>query len=126
MGSAARPAITRRPMNVAAKDKMYMEAHRVLKPGRIFAVYDVLQAKAAKSCTRSLGHATLRSDSEYRFTRISRIHKGLRGCRPRWPRAMPGLAPIPTAGRRGPHRSAFPSPSDAASRSPTPPVEARL
>lgn len=32
-------------MNVAAKDKMYAEAHRVLKPGGIFAVYDVLQGE---------------------------------------------------------------------------------
>jgi ubiquinone/menaquinone biosynthesis C-methylase UbiE len=30
-------------MNIAAKDKMYMEAHRVVKPGGIFAVYDILQ-----------------------------------------------------------------------------------
>ena len=35
---------------------------------------------------------------------------------------MPGLVPIPPAGRKGPRRSAFPSRSDAASRSPTPPV----
>jgi ubiquinone/menaquinone biosynthesis C-methylase UbiE len=32
-------------MNIAAKDKMYMEAHRVVKPGGIFAVYDVLQTR---------------------------------------------------------------------------------
>jgi len=32
-------------MNIAAKDKMYTEARRVLKPGGIFAVYDVLQGK---------------------------------------------------------------------------------
>lgn len=30
-------------MNVAAKDRLYAEAHRVLKPGGRFAVYDVLQ-----------------------------------------------------------------------------------
>ncbi len=30
-------------MNIAAKDKMYAQARRVLKPGGIFAVYDVLQ-----------------------------------------------------------------------------------
>src|SRR5215471_13916581 len=35
-------------MNVAAKDKMYMEAHRVLKPGGIFAVYDVLQGEGGE------------------------------------------------------------------------------
>jgi ubiquinone/menaquinone biosynthesis C-methylase UbiE len=32
-------------MNIAAKDKMYAEARRVLKPGAIFAVYDVLQGE---------------------------------------------------------------------------------
>ena len=32
-------------MNIAAKDKMYQEARRVLKPGGIFAVYDVLQGE---------------------------------------------------------------------------------
>lgn len=32
-------------MNIAAKDKMYMEARRVLKPGGVFAVYDVLQGE---------------------------------------------------------------------------------
>ncbi len=32
-------------MNIAAKDKMYMEARRVVKPGGIFAVYDVLQGE---------------------------------------------------------------------------------
>ncbi len=30
-------------MNIARKDKMYEEARRVLKPGGIFAVYDILQ-----------------------------------------------------------------------------------
>jgi ubiquinone/menaquinone biosynthesis C-methylase UbiE len=32
-------------MNIAAKDKMYLEARRVLKPGGVFAVYDVLQGE---------------------------------------------------------------------------------
>lgn len=32
-------------MNIAAKDKVYAEARRVLKPGGIFAVYDVLQGE---------------------------------------------------------------------------------
>jgi len=32
-------------MNIPAKDKMYAEARRVLKPGGIFAVYDVLQGE---------------------------------------------------------------------------------
>ena len=32
-------------MNIAAKDKFYAEARRVLKPGGIFAVYDVLQGE---------------------------------------------------------------------------------
>ncbi len=32
-------------MNIAAKDKLYAEAHRVLKPSGIFAVYDVLQGE---------------------------------------------------------------------------------
>jgi hypothetical protein len=35
-------------MNIAAKDKMYMEAHRVVKPGDIFAVYDVLQGEGGE------------------------------------------------------------------------------
>ena len=35
-------------MNIGAKDKMYMEAHRVIKPNGIFAVYDVLQGEVAK------------------------------------------------------------------------------
>jgi ubiquinone/menaquinone biosynthesis C-methylase UbiE len=32
-------------MNIAAKDRMYAEARRVLKPGAVFAVYDVLQGE---------------------------------------------------------------------------------
>src|SRR5262249_25466785 len=32
-------------MNIAGKDKMYLEARRVLKPGGVFAVYDVLQGE---------------------------------------------------------------------------------
>jgi ubiquinone/menaquinone biosynthesis C-methylase UbiE len=32
-------------MNIAAKDKMYAEARRVLKPGSRFTVYDVLQGE---------------------------------------------------------------------------------
>lgn len=32
-------------MNIAAKDKMYAEARRVLKPGARFAAYDVLQGE---------------------------------------------------------------------------------
>jgi ubiquinone/menaquinone biosynthesis C-methylase UbiE len=32
-------------MNIAAKDKMYAEARRVLKPGGVFAVYDALQGE---------------------------------------------------------------------------------
>src|SRR5262245_13985012 len=32
-------------MNIAAKDKMYAEARRMLKPGGRFAVYDVLQGE---------------------------------------------------------------------------------
>jgi ubiquinone/menaquinone biosynthesis C-methylase UbiE len=35
-------------MNIAAKDKVYMEAHRVVKPGGIFAVYDVLQGEGGE------------------------------------------------------------------------------
>ncbi len=35
-------------MNIAAKDKMYMEARRVLKPSGIFAVYDVLQGEGGE------------------------------------------------------------------------------
>jgi len=35
-------------MNIAAKDKMYSEAHRVVKPGGIFAVYDVLQGEGGE------------------------------------------------------------------------------
>jgi ubiquinone/menaquinone biosynthesis C-methylase UbiE len=35
-------------MNIAAKDKMYMEARRVLRPGGIFAVYDVLQGEGGE------------------------------------------------------------------------------
>ncbi len=32
-------------MNIAAKDAMYAGAHRALKPGGIFAVYDILQGE---------------------------------------------------------------------------------
>jgi ubiquinone/menaquinone biosynthesis C-methylase UbiE len=35
-------------MNIAAKDKMYSEARTVLKPGGIFAVYDVLQGEGGE------------------------------------------------------------------------------
>lgn len=35
-------------MNIAAKHDMYAEAHRVLKPGGVFAVYDVLQGEGGE------------------------------------------------------------------------------
>lgn len=35
-------------MNIAAKDRMYAEARRVLKPGARFAVYDVLQGEGGE------------------------------------------------------------------------------
>lgn len=35
-------------MNIAAKDKMYAEARRVLKPGGRFGVYDVLQGEGGE------------------------------------------------------------------------------
>ena len=35
-------------MNIAAKDRMYLEARRVLKPGGVFAVYDVLQGEGGE------------------------------------------------------------------------------
>src|SRR5262249_47362385 len=35
-------------MNIAAKDKMYLEARRVLKPRGVFAVYDVLQGEGGE------------------------------------------------------------------------------
>jgi len=35
-------------MNIAAKDKMYLEARRVLKPSGVFAVYDVLQGEGGE------------------------------------------------------------------------------
>jgi len=35
-------------MNIVAKDKMYTEAHRVLKPDGVFAVYDVLQGEGGE------------------------------------------------------------------------------
>ena len=35
-------------MNIANKDKMYAEALRVIKPGGIFAVYDVLQGEGGE------------------------------------------------------------------------------
>jgi len=35
-------------MNIAAKDRMYMEARRVLRPGGVFAVYDVLQGEGGE------------------------------------------------------------------------------
>ncbi len=35
-------------MNIPAKDKMYEQARRVLKPGGIFAVYDVLQGEGGE------------------------------------------------------------------------------
>jgi ubiquinone/menaquinone biosynthesis C-methylase UbiE len=35
-------------MNIAAKDKLYAEARRVVKPGGIFAVYDVLQGEGGE------------------------------------------------------------------------------
>jgi len=66
------------------------------------------------------------SRSKRPVTRMAETRKGLRGSAPGWRCASPGLAPIPPAGRRGPHRSASPSLSDAASRSPTPSVRGRL
>jgi ubiquinone/menaquinone biosynthesis C-methylase UbiE len=35
-------------INLAAKDRMYMEARRVVKPGGIFAVYDILQGEGGE------------------------------------------------------------------------------
>lgn len=35
-------------MNIAAKDRLYEQARRVLKPGGIFAVYDILQGEGGE------------------------------------------------------------------------------
>ena len=35
-------------MNIAAKDKMYLDARRVLRPSGVFAVYDVLQGEGGE------------------------------------------------------------------------------
>ena len=35
-------------MNIAAKDRLYAQAHRVLKAGGIFAVYDILQGEGGE------------------------------------------------------------------------------
>lgn len=35
-------------MNIPDKDKLYAEAYRVLKPGAIFAVYDILQGEGGR------------------------------------------------------------------------------
>jgi len=35
-------------MNIAAKDRMYEQARRVVKPGGTFAVYDVLQGEGGE------------------------------------------------------------------------------
>ncbi len=37
-------------MNIAAKDRLYTNAKRVVKPGGIFAVYDVLQGEGGEVC----------------------------------------------------------------------------
>lgn len=37
-------------MNIAAKDRLYAQAKRVVKPGGIFAVYDVLQGEGGEVC----------------------------------------------------------------------------
>jgi ubiquinone/menaquinone biosynthesis C-methylase UbiE len=36
-------------MNIAAKNKMYEQARRILKPGGIFAVYDILQGEGGEA-----------------------------------------------------------------------------
>jgi ubiquinone/menaquinone biosynthesis C-methylase UbiE len=36
-------------MNIEAKDKLYQEARRVVKPGGIFAVYDILQGEGGEA-----------------------------------------------------------------------------
>ncbi len=35
-------------MNITAKDKMYLEARRLLRPGAVFAVYDVLKGEGGE------------------------------------------------------------------------------
>jgi ubiquinone/menaquinone biosynthesis C-methylase UbiE len=36
-------------MNIAAKDKIYEQVHRVIKPGGIFAIYDILQGEGGEA-----------------------------------------------------------------------------
>ena len=38
-------------MNIPAKDKIYEQARRVVMPGKISAVYDVLQGGVATCCS---------------------------------------------------------------------------
>lgn len=76
-------------MNIAAKDKMYMEARRVVKPGGVFAVYDVLQGErwrssvpgtvGARPVDQPFGNARSNENSSGRFwiqvARCSRLDR---------------------------------------------------
>ena len=47
-------------MNIPAKDKIYEQARRVVMPGNISAVYDVLQGGVATCCSLYLGPVSRR------------------------------------------------------------------
>jgi len=58
-------------MNIPAKDALYAEAHRVLKPGHVFAIYDVLRGQGGPALfpvpwARDLAVSHLASPSEMR------------------------------------------------------------
>ena len=48
-------------MNIPAKDKIYEQARRVVMPGNISAVYDVLQGGVVTCCSLYLGPVSRRS-----------------------------------------------------------------
>jgi len=62
-------------MNIAAKDKMYAEAKRVLKPGGTFAVYDIIQGEGGDvlypvpwARTPEISHLATRSEMQSLLT----------------------------------------------------------
>jgi len=105
-------------MNIAAKDRMYAEARRVIRPGGVFAVYDVLQGEGGEvhypvpwARTPDISHLVTRADMETLLTgagfALSEVTDSTAESQAWFERLAAGMAAAPGGGSRPPTMQVF-------------------